>query len=180
MPASTLPTVSLNHDSAGPADRRDKHNPANKHRGRETIISSDRLGVDIRVYEHRGTPYAITQSEIDVIQDRNKPFHPPPSIFQERAVQQLVDAHAPGVHLDRHQSAPLDRLQALGDLPRWGPDIAIKAFNDLDRIFFKGKMHGHIYVRWTQDDDRHKRVAATCPDYYTAVTMSPWLLYNHA
>lgn len=58
------------------------------------------------------------------------------------------------MHLDRDQLAALDRLQALGNLPRWGSDIAIEAFNDLEKIFFMGKLRGHVYVYW--EDRSHE------------------------
>ena len=33
----------------------------------------------------------------------------------------------------------------------WGPDLIIKAFCDLDIIFFGGKLRGHVCVRWLPD-----------------------------
>ncbi len=135
------------HDLAVALDQGGANNTHRRgHHRRHGAASSS----DCRVYENRGTPYAVTQKEIDVIQDRNKRYYPPHAISGKRAVQQLVNAHAPGVHLDRDQASALDRLQALGNLRRWGPDIAIKAFNDLDKIFFMGKLRGHVYVYWEE------------------------------
>ncbi|KAI9795414.1 MAG: hypothetical protein M1835_005835 [Candelina submexicana] len=108
------------------------------------------LGDDTPVYEDRGTPYAVTQKEIDEIQDPNRfPRWTGRCISQRRATQRLVDAHAHGVHLDHDQLAAMDRLQGLGNLNRWGSDIAIKAFNDLDKIFFMGTLRGNVYLRWS-------------------------------
>ena len=33
----------------------------------------------------------------------------------------------------------------------WGPDLIIKAFCDLDIIFFRGRLRGHVCVRWLRD-----------------------------
>lgn len=30
----------------------------------------------------------------------------------------------------------------------WGPDLIIKTFCDLDNVFFKGRLRGHVCVRW--------------------------------
>ncbi|KAI9703855.1 MAG: hypothetical protein M1836_007627 [Candelina mexicana] len=112
------------------------------------------LGYDTPVYEDRGTPYAVTQKEIDEIQDPNRfPRWTGRCISQRRATQQLVDAHSHGVHLDHDQLAAMDRLQGLGNLNRWGSDIAIKAFNDLDKIFFMGTLRGNVYLRWSDKFD---------------------------
>ncbi|KAI9721547.1 MAG: hypothetical protein M1812_002309 [Candelaria pacifica] len=120
------------------------------------------LGEDTKVYESRGTPYPVTQEEIDVIQDRWKLYTVPPSwMSKHRARQLLVDAHARGVHLNKHQLAAMDRLQALSELTRWGSDIAIKAFNDLDKIFFMGVLRGNVYLRWTDKSERETSAGVT-------------------
>lgn len=33
----------------------------------------------------------------------------------------------------------------------WGPDLAIKAFCDLDKVFFCGRLRGHVCVTWQPD-----------------------------
>ena len=30
----------------------------------------------------------------------------------------------------------------------WGPELAVKAFCDLDAVFFRGKLRGHVCVTW--------------------------------
>ena len=30
----------------------------------------------------------------------------------------------------------------------WGPDLAIKVFCDLDTVFFRGKLRGHVCITW--------------------------------
>lgn len=34
----------------------------------------------------------------------------------------------------------------------WGPDLAIKAFSDLDKIFFCGRLTGHVCLTWKPTD----------------------------
>ncbi|KAI9724104.1 MAG: hypothetical protein M1812_000823 [Candelaria pacifica] len=125
----------------------------------ETILEFLRdeapLGEDTKGHEGRGTPYPVTQEEIDVLQDRRKSYvRPRFHMSKHKAEDLLVDAHARGVHLDKDQVAAMDRLQALGKLNRWGSDIAIKAFNDLDKIFFMGVLRGNVYVRWSDKSER--------------------------
>lgn len=33
----------------------------------------------------------------------------------------------------------------------WGPDLAIKAFCDLDKVFFCGRLKGHVCLAWKPD-----------------------------
>ena len=33
----------------------------------------------------------------------------------------------------------------------WGPDLAIKAFCDLDKVFFRGRLKGHVCLTWDAD-----------------------------
>ena len=37
----------------------------------------------------------------------------------------------------------------------WGPDLAIKAFCDLDKVFFCGRLKGHVFMTWISE--RHGR-----------------------
>ncbi|KAI9782623.1 MAG: hypothetical protein M1835_003998 [Candelina submexicana] len=121
----------------------------------ERLRQEPPLGEDTKVYENRGTPYAITQEEINVIQDRHKSYKRPLfHMSKHKAAQLIIDAHARGVHLDRDQLAAIDRLQGLSKLTRWGSDIAIKAFNDLDKIFFMGVLRGNVYLRWSDKSER--------------------------
>ena len=39
---------------------------------------------------------------------------------------------------------------------RFGPDLLVKTWVDLDRVFFAGRLRGHVLVRWVErleDDD---------------------------
>lgn len=41
-------------------------------------------------------------------------------------------------------------LETAGREP-WGPDLAIKAFCDLDKVFFGGRLKGHVCLTWKPD-----------------------------
>ena len=45
----------------------------------------------------------------------------------------------------------ISRAIAAGHDGIWGPDLIIKAFCDLDTIFFRGRLRGHVCVRWLRD-----------------------------
>ena len=45
----------------------------------------------------------------------------------------------------------ISRAIAAGHDGVWGPDLIIKAFCDLDTIFFCGRLRGHVCVRWLRD-----------------------------
>ena len=34
----------------------------------------------------------------------------------------------------------------------WGPDLAVKAFCDLDKVFFCGRLRGHVCLTWRSKD----------------------------
>ncbi|KAI9816596.1 MAG: hypothetical protein M1827_001728 [Pycnora praestabilis] len=136
-------------------------------------------GPDTKVYANQGTPYpGVTQHQIDILQDRHRRRHHLPRQSMRSAAYKLEDAHARGVHLTPEQVAALDRLTALSQVGRWGPDVVIKTFDDLDLVFFRGKLRGNIYLRWTSPqptsserrDQRHSlgttwsyRSLAGCP-----------------
>ncbi|KAL9034472.1 MAG: hypothetical protein Q9214_007027, partial [Letrouitia sp. 1 TL-2023] len=66
----------------------------------------------------------------------------------EQAVSELKGfldlGRAPGIP----EMAAIARLsRALGS-KRWAPDIAVKAFPDIDTIFFRGALLGHVNVYW--------------------------------
>ena len=61
-------------------------------------------------------------------------------------------------HPTRIPSVPEDDamsrlMTAFGKAARepWGPDLAIKAFCDLDKVFFCGRLKGHVCLTWDAD-----------------------------
>ena len=45
----------------------------------------------------------------------------------------------------------LSEAMAEGRQGFWGPDLIIKAFCDLDIVFFRGRLRGHVHIRWLPD-----------------------------
>ena len=62
-------------------------------------------------------------------------------------------------HLDksrepsRREYEALDLLGGFLSQGGYGADIAIKAFVDLDHVFFRGKLHGFVTVQWVNEKE---------------------------
>lgn len=65
--------------------------------------------------------------------DHNQPIRVP-SAAEERAIQRLVTG-----------------FKNAGQ-KYWGPDLAVKAFCDLDEVFFCGRLRGHVCLTWRSDE----------------------------
>lgn len=94
----------------------------------------------------KGSPYPCTQRDIDLVVNglaENPNFqYNTPSFVTNRLVQWLSQDPSPSV------TVALQRLRACTTPDRWGPDLAIKAFKDLDLAFFNGTLLGHCMVKW--------------------------------
>ena len=119
-----------------------------------------------------GTVYDCTQSDLDVTGglarheypedarvDRSashekwfrKPNHGP-FTGPRQACLEIVE------HNDSRRKPEIPELEAIERLSNalragsrddaWGPDLIIKAFCDLDVVFFCGRLRGHVCVRW--------------------------------
>lgn len=52
---------------------------------------------------------------------------------------------------EREAIERLSKAISAGRHGLWGPDVIIKAFCDLDVVFFRGRLRGHVCVRWLPD-----------------------------
>lgn len=77
-----------------------------------------------------------------------------PSVDPETAAREVFD------HNNPERIPPADEDEAIGrlvtgirnaGLRKWGPDLAIKAFCDLDKVLFCGKLRGNVCLTWEQD-----------------------------
>ena len=77
-----------------------------------------------------------------------------PSVDPETAAREIFD------HNDPERIPSADEDEAIGRLVtgikdagqrEWGPDLAIKAFCDLDTVFFCGKLRGNVCLTWESD-----------------------------
>lgn len=121
-----------------------------------------------------GTDYTCTQSDLDATGglarqeypkddhgDRNacrrKWFTQPnhgPFIAPRQACWDIFKhndlCRKPG-KLETEAVERLSKAIAAGRRGSWAPDLIIKAFCDLDTVFFRGRLRGHICVRWLPD-----------------------------
>ncbi|MCJ1271916.1 hypothetical protein MMC22_011821 [Lobaria immixta] len=100
-----------------------------------------------RISASRGTPYPCDQYDLDECtfgSDR------PPRSQHSRtsATANLENFLRPGARIDSVVHAAVARLRAGLRIHDWKPDLLIKAFNDLDIVFFGGKLRGHTTIRW--------------------------------
>jgi len=100
-----------------------------------------------------GTRYPSRQDELDrhwdsIFKRRNKG----PFVSSLRATQDMIDHNDLHRRISSAEAAAIARLQEItSDVKHgasWGPDIAVKAFKDLDLVFFGGKLNGHVCVMW--------------------------------
>lgn len=99
---------------------------------------------------NRGTYYDISQSDLDrAIHPRGHPTAPHRSL---RSIEDEIVAHN---RLDRvpgqSERAAIRRLNDAirwCERNRWGPDLVIKAFLDLDKIFFCSRLRDIVRVMW--------------------------------
>lgn len=98
-----------------------------------------------RVYVNRGTPYPCTQADLDScarLVSPNNAQYITPNLATNELVRWLD--HDP----DAVAAAALHRLRKGLKIIPWNPDIAIKAFRDLDAAFFKGTLIGNTELLW--------------------------------
>ena len=97
----------------------------------------------------RGTVYDITQQELDAlsafITKNSGPF-----ISQSQATQEVVDHNRLSREPSSAELAAIQRLREALEVEDhlWSPDIVIKAFHDLDIIFFNGRLRNNVQFQW--------------------------------
>ena len=117
-----------------------------------------------------GTAYPCTQQDLDasggihrlanyrqrsVAEMRTIWFSEPntgPKVGMRQAALDVFRHNAPGRIPSVKEEDAIERLCVMIDNAcqgDWGPDVAIKCFCDLDTVFFRGKLRGHVCVTWT-------------------------------
>ena len=100
-----------------------------------------------------GTPYPCSQADIDfhrrnVFPNPNKgPFIPCRESTKEIMWQNGTDRTVPPTEKTAIKNLRSAVLAAQKNLAM-GPDLAIKAFTDLDLVFFGGRLRNHVTVAW--------------------------------
>lgn len=115
-----------------------------------------------------GTEYPCTKEELDASggvnrhtamkayykKDKTKWFphkNHGPFVEARTAAREVFDRNhptrIPSVAEDEAMSRLMTAFGKAGREP-WGPDLAIKAFCDLDKVFFFGRLKGHVCLTW--------------------------------
>ena len=111
----------------------------------------------------RGTSYSCIQSHLDVHntgafqKPNHRPFVSPMDATREIMRHNHITRRVPPVELDA-----IHNLRSIVYMVEkrmdFGPDLAIKAFADLDLVFFGGQLRNHVRVQWVRASD-HPRFA---------------------
>ena len=100
-----------------------------------------------RISASRGTPYPCNQHDLDVCDFGSD--RPPHSLqSQDHATTHLEHFLDPNARISSTVQAAMVRLQAALRVHDWKPDLIIKAFNDLDIVFFDGQLRGRTTIHW--------------------------------
>ena len=109
-----------------------------------------------KVVVDRGTPYQITDQDLKDL-GTFPPNHSSHFVTAMQTTKELLEHNDLGREPTSNEVAAIARLhaaQAIG-LEDWHPDIAIKAFHDLDTVFFDGHLRGSVCVCWSDGRVNH-------------------------
>ncbi|MCJ1270485.1 hypothetical protein MMC22_010382 [Lobaria immixta] len=100
-----------------------------------------------RISASRGTPYPCDQHDLDECDFGSD--RPPHSLqSQDHATTHLEHFLDPNARIGSTVQAAMVRLQAALRIHDGKPDLIIKAFNDLDIVFFDGQLRGRTTIHW--------------------------------
>lgn len=95
---------------------------------------------------HTGTPYPCHQSDIDLCRRTRQANHN--RLHRMEATYQLTKFNRLTKQLTPAEEGAYRNIKHALQLPDWGPDLVIKAFKDLDQLFFMGRLHGRTLLGW--------------------------------
>ena len=84
----------------------------------------------------------------------------------------LVRHNRPYKEIPQEEADAIRRLRDCLKIKNWGPDLVIKAFRDLDTVFFKGRVVGNCLVRW-RDREGCERMEGDCNFYGVTAPLGP-------
>lgn len=108
------------------------------------------------VYTDRGTRYDCSPRDIDRA-THFRGHHSGGYVSARRADYEIVERNRLSRAPSSSERAALHRLRSSLDWcewNRWGPDLIIKAFLDLDKIFFCGMLRDIVLVKWKRNLNR--------------------------
>lgn len=112
-------------------------------RERRHLAELAQLPVDV----HTGTPYPCHQSDIDLCRRTRQANHH--RLHRMEATYQLTKFNRITKELTPAEENAHRKIKHALQLPDWGPDLVIKAFKDLDQLFFMGRLHGRALLGWS-------------------------------
>lgn len=122
------------------------------------VVDRPRQEIRARAFDpvrrNHGTPYPCTREDIlAAITPNPRPRRSAEYVTANAASYEIWAHNARGRNLNGHEYHAILRLENfVRDLfngrVRWAPDLIIKAFCDLDRVFFLGLLRGHVHVKW--------------------------------
>lgn len=108
------------------------------------------------VYTDRGTRYDCSPRDIDRA-THFRGHHSGVYVSARRADYEIVEQNRLSRAPSSSERAAIHRLRSSIDWcerNRWGPDLVIKAFLDLDKIFFCGMLRDIVLVKWKRNLNR--------------------------
>lgn len=102
-----------------------------------------------------GTLYPCSGSQLhDTITHNTRPRRSSEYVSADKASREIQTHNTLGRNLSQGEYDAIRRLESLvitcmSGRISWTPDLIIKAFCDIDRVFFLGLLRGHVHVEWT-------------------------------
>ena len=96
---------------------------------------------------HSGTSYPCSQKDLDACKrftHRNRIHHLP----RMEATYQLSKHNRITKELSTREKTACKNIKDALQIKDWSPDLAIKAFKDIDTLFFLGRLHGNCLLNW--------------------------------
>ncbi|KAI4232501.1 MAG: hypothetical protein LQ349_004977 [Xanthoria aureola] len=99
-----------------------------------------------------GSQYPCLEEKLLSYQRLPKPNHPT-LLSEEVATWNLVEFLNQPILPGSKEDAAIHRLANGMRLWEWGPDLVIKAFDDLDIVFFRGVLATRTQIEWRSDEE---------------------------
>ncbi|KAL8944643.1 MAG: hypothetical protein Q9216_000340 [Gyalolechia sp. 2 TL-2023] len=123
--------------------------------GRLKFVGNRRRLVELSkepVRADRGTPYPCYTKNLESYQCRPKRTRKAP-MSNEEATSKLVNFLNQDIERGSKEHAALRRLAYGMQLTEWGPDLCLKAFDDLDLVFFRGVLATRTQIHYMTEEE---------------------------
>ncbi|KAI4169828.1 MAG: hypothetical protein LQ343_005377 [Gyalolechia ehrenbergii] len=123
--------------------------------GRLKFVGDGRRLVELSkapVKSDRGTPYPCYTKNLESYQRRPKRTQKTP-MSNEVATSKLVNFLNQDIERGTKEYGALRRLAYGMQLKAWGPDLSVKAFDDLDLVFFRGVLATRTQIHYMTEEE---------------------------